>query len=131
MTSRRLLALAALPLLLAACETPQANSPSERYVVFFTQDSAALDAAGEQIVAQAATRAKAATSQPVTVLGFAGPAGSAAFNQALSDARARHVADHLVAAGVARSRIRVVPRGPVPFDFIPTESRRVEIVVGS
>ena len=131
MTSRRLLAFAALPLLLAACEAPGTATPSQRYVVFFTQDSAAVDREGEQVVAQAAAAAKAAPGAPVQVLGFAGPAGSAAFNQALSDARARNVSDRLVASGVAQSRIRVTPRGPVPFDFVPTESRRVEIVVGN
>lgn len=124
-------ALAALPLVLAACETtPAATAPSQRFVVFFTQDSAAIGPEGEQVVTTAANAAKAAPAAPVTVLGFTGPAGSQGFNQALSDARARNVADRLVAAGIPQSRIRITPRGPVPFDFVPTESRRVEIAIG-
>ncbi len=130
MTSRRLLAFAALPLLLAACEAPGTATPSQRYVVFFTQDSAALDENGEQVVTLAATSAKAAPNARIRVLGYAGPAGSVAFNKALSDTRARHVADHLVSQGVPQSRIQIVPRGPVPFELAPTESRRVEIVIG-
>ena len=133
MSSRRrhLLVLAALPLAVAACEAmPGAARQPQRYVVFFTEDSAALNENGEQVILNAAAGAMAQPSAPVTVLGFAGSQGSAAFNQALSDARARHVADRLVQAGVARSRIQVRPRGPVPFDLVPVESRRVEIVIG-
>lgn len=132
MTTRRLLALAAVPLLLAACETATTagTMQPQRYVVFFTEDSAALNENGEQVVNNAAAAAKAASSARVTVLGYAGPAGSVAFNRALSDARARHVADHLIQQGVSASRIAIRPRGPVPFDLVPTESRRVEIVIG-
>ena len=99
-------------------------------VVFFTEDSAALNQDGEAIIRSAAEAAKADLNARVTVLGFAGPAGSTGFNQALSDARARQVADHLVEYGVPRSRIAVRARGPVPFEMMPTESRRVEIVIG-
>lgn len=127
---RSLLALAAaLPLGLAACETA-APAGAYRAVVFFTEDSAALNENGDAIVKAAADVAKARPGARVAVLGFAGPAGSRAFNQALSDTRARHVADHLVEAGVDRARIDIRPRGPVPFEALPTESRRVEIVIG-
>ncbi|MBX9701909.1 MAG: OmpA family protein, partial [Acetobacteraceae bacterium] len=61
MPSRRLLALAALPLLLAACETattaPAAGA--RPIVVFFAQDSASVDENGAAIVASAAEAAKA------------------------------------------------------------------------
>jgi outer membrane protein OmpA-like peptidoglycan-associated protein len=130
MTSRRLLAAAALPLLLAACEATTTAGTPPRFVVFFTEDSAALNENGEQVVIAAAAAAKSAPAAPVRVLGYAGPAGSVAFNRALSDARARQVADELVKAGVGQARIQISPRGPVPFDSSPTESRRVEIVVG-
>lgn len=132
MPTRRLLALAAVPLLLAACETAGTASTAQpqRFVVFFTEDSAALNENGEQVIASAAAAARAAPTAPIAVLGYAGPAGSVAFNRALSDARARHVADHLAQRGVPASRIAIRPRGPVPFDIAPTESRRVEIVIG-
>ena len=118
--------IAALPLLaIAACAT---EAPRQTVTVFFTADSAALDDEARVVVRRAA-RAAGSTG-PVTVLGFAGPAGGAAYNRALSEARAQHVADQLIEGGVARERIRIVPRGPVPFADIPTESRRVEIRIG-
>lgn len=133
MIRRRLLAV---PLLLglAACQAPpprmaEAGTAPVR-VVFFNQDSAALDEGGLAVVREAAAAARAAPRAPVAVLGFAGPVGSQGYNQALSDARARHVADELVAAGVEPARIAIRPRGPVPFEQMPTESRRVEIRIG-
>jgi outer membrane protein OmpA-like peptidoglycan-associated protein len=66
----------------------------------------------------------------VRVLGFADPEGGRRFNQALSRARAEHVANHLIEAGVAPGRVRSVARGPVPFEFMEMESRRVEIRFG-
>ena len=134
---RRLLAAAlAVPVLLglAACETSRPSAATRRpetLVVFVTEDSAALNESGLAILRGAADAAKANPRAPVTVLGFAGPAGSPGLNQALSDARARQVADHLVEYGVERSRIAVRPRGPVFFALIPTESRRVEIRIGA
>jgi flagellar motor protein MotB len=127
---RRRLALAALPLLaLAACQVPP--GPAPRTVVFFNADSAALDENAMLIVAQAAEQAKARPGASVQVRGFAAPdTGTAAFNRNLAALRAEHVADHLVASGVVRSRIRLEPRGAVPFESFPTESRRVEILIG-
>jgi outer membrane protein OmpA-like peptidoglycan-associated protein len=123
---RRSLFAAAPVLLAAAC----ANEPASPVItVFFMEDSATLNAEAQDVVKAAARRAAAATG-PVTVLGYAGPAGAAAYNRALSEARAQHVADLMVANGVARERIRIVPRGPVPFQDVPTESRRVEIRIG-
>jgi outer membrane protein OmpA-like peptidoglycan-associated protein len=135
MTRRRhalaalLLAAPAAMLGLAACQNAPAQAPM-RSVVFFTEDSAALDENGEAIVRGVAEAARARPDARVAVLGFAGPAGDRRFNQALSDARARRVADQLVAAGVDRRRIEVRARGPVAFEMMPTESRRVEIVLG-
>jgi outer membrane protein OmpA-like peptidoglycan-associated protein len=128
---RRRLAFAVLPLLaLAACQTPE-PAPAPVTVVFFNADSAALDEGAQAIVAQAAGMAKERPAEPVRVRGFAAPdTGTAAFNKALAATRAQHVADHLAEAGVPRSRIRIESRGAVPFDSFPTESRRVEIVIG-
>ena len=122
---RRRTLFAAAPILLAAACT-SAPPPLPPIAVFFTADSAALEPEALEVVAGAARRAKATTG-PVTVLGFAGPAGGVAYNVALSEARAQQVSDQLVRDGVARERIRIIPRGPVPFEAVPTESRRVEI----
>jgi outer membrane protein OmpA-like peptidoglycan-associated protein len=126
---RRLL-LTALPMLaLAACQAPDRVVPS-RSVVFFTSDSAALDENAASLISDVAERAKANPGSPVRVRGFAAPEGSVGFNRVLAEARARNVADVLVAAGIDRSRIRIEPRGPVAYEMIPTESRRVEILLG-
>lgn len=122
---RRRTLFAAAPILLAAACT-SAPPPLPSIAVFFTADSATLEPEALEVVAGAARRA-AATTGPVTVLGFAGPAGGVAYNVALSEARAQQVSDQLVRDGVARERIRIVPRGPVPFEALATESRRVEI----
>ena len=125
---RRRPLIAVLPAILAAaCAAP---APTPAITVFFTADSASLDGEASDVVRRAAATARAGTG-PVTVLGFAGPAGGAAYNRALSEARAQHVADLLAQNGVARERIRIVPRGPVPFEAVPTESRRVEIRIGA
>ncbi|MCB4824436.1 OmpA family protein [Roseicella aerolata] len=128
---RRRLALAALPLLaLGACQAP-APGPARVTAVFFNQDSAALDENGAALVAEVAAQAKERPGTPVRVRGFAAPdSGTPAFNRSLAEARARHVADHLAEGGVDRRRIRIESRGAVPYESFPTESRRVEIVIG-
>ncbi len=134
---RRRLFLAAVPLVavsaLAACQAPPppaATPQNPAWVVFFTEDSAALNAPGLSVVKEASAAAKASPNAAIFVLGYAGPAGGQAFNQALSETRARHVADLLIAEGVPTSRISIRPRGPTPFEMMPTESRRVEIRIG-
>ncbi len=122
--------LVALPILaLAACQAPS-QAPVSRSVVFFTADSAAIDENAASLISDVAGRAKASPAVPIRVQGFTAPEGSPGFNRSLAEARARHVAAHLVAAGVDRRRIRVEPRGPVSYELIPTESRRVEILLG-
>ena len=116
-------------LLLTSCVAREMEAPNPVAVVFFTEDSVGLDDDAEVVITRAAAAAQRQDA-PIRVLGFAAPPGSAGFNQALSDARARNVADGLRAKGVRAERIRVEPRGAVDFEAIPTESRRVEIVVG-
>ncbi len=126
---RRRSFLAAAPVLLAAACT-SAPPPPPPIAVFFTADSATLDPEALAVVRSAAETAKGRPGMDVVVLGFAGPAGGVAYNVALSEARAQHVADLLAREGVARERIRISPRGPVPFEAMATESRRVEIRIG-
>jgi outer membrane protein OmpA-like peptidoglycan-associated protein len=131
-----LAAAASLPLLaaLAACGSRRGGEARQRAlpVVFFTDDSAAMGPEARAVVAEAAERARARPGVPVAVRGFAAPDGiaSPAFGRALAEARAQNVADALAASGVPRDRIRVQPRGPVPFEMMPVESRRVEIHLG-
>ena len=130
--------LAAAPLLpaLAACQSSSGGEAQTRQralpVVFFTDESAAMGPEARAVIAGAAERARARPGVPVAVRGFTAPdsAASPAFSRALAEARAQNVADALVAGGVPRDRIRVQPRGPVSFEMMPVESRRVEIHVG-
>ena len=133
MIRRSALATAAsLPLLaaLGACgarrggEARQGPLP----VVFFTDDSAAMGPEARAVVAGAAERARARPGAPVSVRGFTALEGNP--SRALAEARARNVADALVANGLPPDRVRVQPRGPVPFETMPVESRRVEIQIG-
>lgn len=101
-------------------------------VVFFTADSAALDQAAQSAIAEAANTAKQRPNATIRVRGFAAPdAGSPAFNQSLANTRAQGVADALVQAGVPRIQLRMESRGAVAYEMMPTESRRVEILIGS
>lgn len=119
--------------LIAGCAqtSSQVAPATSTVVVFFTADSAALDASAQEAIKQAAATAQQRPNVPVHVRGFSAPdAGSAAFNRALARTRTEGVIDALVNAGVPRARISSEARGAVAFDLMPTESRRVEIVVG-
>ena len=129
----RRFAIAAPILLLAGCMQPAAPSgqAAQTSVVFFVANSAGLDDPAQNTVRQAAAIATANPAAPVQVRGFAAPdAGTAEFNKVLAQARAQAVADALVAAGVPKGRIQISARGAVDYALMPTESRRVEIVIG-
>ncbi|WP_426954773.1 OmpA family protein [Muricoccus radiodurans] len=125
---RRALSLL-LPLAaVAACAAPGAPIRDD---VFFTADSALLDDAARTVINRVAASARANPNAPVRVRGFAAPdTGTATFNRTLSQARAQAVADALVGAGVPNTRVTVEASGGVAFTATPTESRRVEIVIG-
>jgi outer membrane protein OmpA-like peptidoglycan-associated protein len=126
---RRILIAASLAALSGCVQHPP--GPARSIIVFFTADSASLDAQAQNAIRQAADSARADPSAVAHVRGFAAPdTGTAAFNRSLSRTRAQAVADGLVTAGVAPGRIRIESRGAVPFELMPTESRRVEIVIG-
>ena len=118
-----------VPLCLVLCASCKSTPP--RMLVFFNPNSAALDDPARGIVRDASAVAQAKPSTTVWVLGFAPPkTGTAESNKALAQARAQSVADGLVAAGVPQTRIRIEPWRAMPYGLTPTESRRVEIVVG-
>ncbi len=138
---RRLTALALL-LGLGACAAPAApprtaappptasTAPRQSFVVYFVEWSAALDEAAQKVVTSAAAAAKQNPTAPVTVVGFADPAGSSAANSDISRTRAQLVTDQLTQDGVDASRIQHVGRGPTDYTASALESRRVEIDVG-
>ena len=125
--------LLAVPLLLGltACQTPAAPDALQTAVIFFNEDSAALDSRASTIIKKAAAMARMRPNSIVHVLGFApSDSGSIGYSQSLSRTRATAVADGLVQAGVSRTRIRIEPEGGVPYELAPIESRRVEIIIG-
>ncbi|NKC30835.1 OmpA family protein [Falsiroseomonas selenitidurans] len=127
---RRAFAILPVALVAACAADPRELVGQPPRMVFFEADSTELDEPARAVLANAARLARRHPDVPVQVLGFAGPAGGAAFNQALSRRRADYVAEQLVAAGVPRARITVTGRGPVAFDAVPVESRRVEVIIG-
>lgn len=123
---------AACLLTIAGCASTTPPPVARTIVVFFTADSAALDQAAQSAIAEAAGVARQRPNAVVHVRGYAAPdAGSAAFNRSLSNTRAQGVADALVQAGVPRAQLSMETRGAVAYELMPTESRRVEILIGS
>jgi outer membrane protein OmpA-like peptidoglycan-associated protein len=126
--NRRTLCLFALLPALAACASLNRDPAAEPVrVVFFNEDSDTLEAPARRVVQEAAEAAARFAPVRVNVFGYAGPVGGAAFNRALSEARAQHVAELLRQSGVPADRVFVLGRGEVPFAMAPIESRRVEI----
>lgn len=122
---------AACLLTIAGCAQPIPAPTARTVVVFFTADSAALDPAAQTSITEAAEIAKQRPNSAVHVRGFAAPdAGSPAFNRSLANTRAQGVADALVQAGVPRVQLSMETRGAVAFGLMPTESRRVEVLIG-
>ena len=127
--SMRLLVCVGLLLLLGACALFGASG--QRYVVFFRGSSAQLDDAAKAVLVGASDWAKKHPKLPVVVASYADPYGSGKANADFVRLRARAVFDRLVANGVGASRIQLREVGPVKFESVPQESRRVEITVGS
>jgi len=137
MRRRSLLAASLMlaPLALAGCNLVSSEGAiqgpaGQTLLVYFTADSASLDASGMETVTLAANLAKEHPHAPITVFGFADPEGSTQFNRALSTARAEHVGDELRKLGVDGGRILVRGRGPVAAIDMAQQSRRVEIRIG-
>ncbi|MEJ0017413.1 MAG: OmpA family protein [Acetobacteraceae bacterium] len=107
-----------------------AETPPQRFVVFFQEWSAAIDDPATDVIRQAAAWAKSHPGDVAHVNGFASTIGSRAANILLADLRAQVVVDLLVADGLDAKRVRQRGHGPVKYALSPTESRRVEISVG-
>jgi outer membrane protein OmpA-like peptidoglycan-associated protein len=123
----RLLTFAGL-LTLGACAL---FAPDQRYLVFFQEYSAQLDAPARQTIDGAAGWAKDHPLQPVHVVGFADPIGSPQASSELSALRAKVVSDALIADGLPAGRITVESRGATKYELSSQESRRVVIEMGT
>jgi outer membrane protein OmpA-like peptidoglycan-associated protein len=115
---RRLLAPAAPPLL-ACGEVPTLTRIEDEpaHVVLFNEHGASPEAPAQELARAAADASRRDPGPRVDLVGHAGPAGGVVLCRALSERRAGDVA--------ALSRGFGVPRGPVPFEPAPVESRRV------
>lgn len=132
---RRLLLLAPLALALPGCEAINSAlmggvSSQPPAIVFFEGFSAEIPESAQEVLRGAAATAARYPAARVLVMGFAGPTGGQAYNQELSQQRANAVAAKLRELGVAPDRIAIQARGPVSFDLVELESRRVEIRFG-
>ncbi len=113
--------------LVALDQVETAMVPPAPFVVLFRDASAELDQEGLAVIRAAVRRAELAGPARIDVVGYADPAGAPANNMEISQARARAVADELVAAGIPARTLNVEGRGGVQFSPIRAENRRVEI----
>lgn len=101
----------------------------------FATDSAAVGAQGQNDLYTIAQNLGQYPNSRVQVIGHTDSTGSAAYNQDLSERRARSVAGILTAGGVATSRVTTAGRGatvPVASNDTAagrTQNRRVEILI--
>ncbi len=115
---------------------PAERAPAERkFLVFFDFDSAQIGGEGGQIVRDAAKTSRVVAVTRIDVTGHADRAGSARYNDRLSQRRALAVKRELLANGVAEKDIVIYARGETE-PLVPTrdgvrepKNRRVEIVL--
>ncbi len=105
------------------------------FTVYFVTGSAELTGSALEVVRQAADAAKNNAGTRIEVVGHTDTVGSAAANQALSEARAQAVKQALMEQGVAGGRVVVGATGeqalaePTDDDTDNRLNRRVEITV--
>lgn len=103
--------------------------------ILFPVDSAALTPTLQNDLRAVAASLNRYPNTTVNVIGHADSTGAAAYNQNLSEQRARSVANVLISSGVAANRINVIGRGEdAPIASNQTAqgrqaNRRVEIVI--
>lgn len=116
--------------------TPAAEAPAKTYTiqgVNFAFDSARLTQAGEATVAEAAASIKATEGYRFNVIGHTDSKGTDAYNQRLSEHRAKTVMKALIRDGVSRDQLTASGMGerqPIADNSTAAgraENRRVEI----
>jgi OOP family OmpA-OmpF porin len=112
-----------------------APAPAKTYLVFFDWDKASLTPRATAIIAQAATDSKTQSTTTLDVSGYTDTSGAPAYNQGLSERRAKAVAAQLVTDGVAAAEIEIHGYGDTHL-LVPTgpgvrepQNRRVEIIL--
>ena len=108
----------------------------EVYLVFFAWDQADLTPVTQAVLDQVAADYERGRPARVTIAGHADRSGTEAYNEELSQQRARNVARALVARGVPQAALDVQgfgesqPRIATPDGVREPQNRRVEIVFG-
>lgn len=120
-----------LAVALACASCSYGADPDDRadYVIYYREQSTALEATAQATIVRAAGFA-ARRGLRVVVAGYADDPGAPEANQIQSRIRAQLVADALRQAGVARDRVTLTPRRALGGDPA-VESRRVDIRLGS
>ena len=77
----------------------------------FDYDSTALKPEGREVLDYLASRIATADYQSVTITGHADPLGTPSYNRALSERRARAIADYLAGRGIDAGKISVASAG--------------------
>ncbi|HEX6111424.1 MAG TPA: OmpA family protein [Geminicoccaceae bacterium] len=112
------------------------TTEGETYLVFFAWDQADLTPVTQAVLDQVVADYNRGEPSRVVVAGHADRSGTDAYNEALSEQRARSVARALVARGVPQSALDVQwfgesqPRIATPDGVREPQNRRVEIVFG-
>jgi outer membrane protein OmpA-like peptidoglycan-associated protein len=114
--------------------TPVAEVGAKTFLVFFDWDRADLTSRGAGIVRDAASYSQSSPYTRIDVDGNTDTSGTPAYNQGLSERRARTVAGELVRDGVPQNAISMHAFGDTKL-LVPTgpgvrepQNRRVEIV---
>lgn len=109
---------------------PAAAAPAARtYMVFFGNNSAALDAAARQVIGEAVQSARTQITTSISLQGHADGTGRGPRNQALSEQRVRAVTGELVRLGVPRNAITGLATGAAGSAGADAQARRVDILL--
>lgn len=116
-------------------EATAADLEPIQFTVYFDYDKSNLTPQAATLVQEAASRALENDIETVVVSGNTDTSGSSAYNQALSERRARAVHDALIANGVSADSIRVEafgetnPAKPTPDGVREPLNRRSDVVI--
>ena len=89
------------------------------FIVYFPFDQYVLTPDAQNVIAQAAQYVAAGNTARVVVVGHTDSSGSNAYNQRLSERRAKAAADALVQRGVAQTKLQVDWKGETQL-AVPT-----------
>jgi outer membrane protein OmpA-like peptidoglycan-associated protein len=122
-----------LLLVLAACApmqpSPQGMTEAGRYLVYFNEFSANLTPDAQNVIAEAAAKAREYGVRTIRIEGRANATGSADANQRLTETRTQVVYDALQRDGVDPTIIQQQPLGQVTTTDTSVMQRRVDVVL--